>query len=186
MMSDRISGVELLALYGDEPQESTRVLRKVYGKRGVKKSYSASERFRKNRSMSAKKRLRGDERMSDDELEVLLGYDPEIGAFLPGLKKAIKKIGKTTSKVTGSIAKTAAASVGIPSSAIDALSKIDPTKKGKKSAKSVVEELQKNVVTVPGTTMQIDAKKIAIIGGATVGGLIVLKMVMAPHPKQRY
>lgn len=43
------------------------------------------------------------------------------------IKKFFKKVGKYTSKVTGSIAKVAAGMVGIPPSAIDALAKADPT-----------------------------------------------------------
>jgi len=47
--------------------------------------------------------------------------------FFSKIGKGIKSVGKYTSKVTGAIAKTAAGIVGIPPSAIDALSRVDPT-----------------------------------------------------------
>jgi hypothetical protein len=54
---------------------------------------------------------------------------PELlgGAFLPGLKKAFKKIGAVIRPITTKIAKVAAGMVGISPKAIDALAKLDPT-----------------------------------------------------------
>lgn len=64
-------------------------------------------------------------------LQKLQGVEREapefMGAFLPGLKKVVKKIGKFTSPITTKIAKMAARVVGIPPSAIDSLARIDPT-----------------------------------------------------------
>ena len=56
----------------------------------------------------------------------LAGEDP---GFLGKAKKKniFQKIGKYTSKITGPIAKIAAASFGIPPGVINALAKVDPT-----------------------------------------------------------
>jgi hypothetical protein len=62
------------------------------------------------------------------------------GAFLPGLTKVFKKIGKFTAPITTKLAKTF-----LPSSIVDAAAKLDPTKKGAITPKAVaaVQELVK-------------------------------------------
>jgi hypothetical protein len=105
-----------------------------------------------------------------------------LGAFLPGLKKFVKKVGKVTSKITTAAAKF----VGVPQSAINALAKVDPTKKGTVVQKAVAAAKAalpgimtatlpaQQVVPVPSTTMGFNTKKMLIIGGAGVGGLVLI------------
>jgi hypothetical protein len=115
----------------------------------------------------------GDERMSGVELLALYGDgDDRMGAFLPGLTKAIKKVGKVTSGITTGLART----VGVPQSALNALAHVDPTK-GKPSATAAVAALKK-VEPVKKEAVKIDAKKIAIIAGGGVGALILLKLLL--------
>lgn len=136
-----------------------------------------------------------DERMSGVETSLLALYgdddrirgdnerysgDYEIGAFLPGLKKVAKKVGKVTAPITTGIAKTF-----IPAPVVSAIAKIDPTKKAP-STKAAVAELQKPapkaVVPVPAKAMKIDVKKVAIIGGAGIGALVLLKFLFGSRP----
>jgi hypothetical protein len=75
-----------------------------------------------------------------NKMQALAGEEGQtFGAFLPGLMKRVKKIGKFTSKVTGSVAKIAAGIIGIPPSAINALAKVDPT-----AHKSLLKTLEKS------------------------------------------
>lgn len=66
-------------------------------------------------------------------LSKLAGADrdfPELlgkGFFKTKVGKALKKVGKVTRTFTTAAAKIAAAAVGIPPSAIDALAKVDPS-----------------------------------------------------------
>lgn len=109
------------------------------------------------------------------KLSKLSGADeyPELlGRFMPGLTKTVKKVGKYTSKVTGAIAKTAAAAIGIPPSAIDALAKADPT-----AHKALVQNLATKPAPAAATTMKKGFKidpKILAIGGASVLAIIIL------------
>jgi len=105
-------------------------------------------------------------------------YPELLGAarrrFMPGLKKAVKAIGKRTSKITGAIAKTAAAAVGIPPSAIDALARVDPT-----AHKALVKTITaKPAPAGPGAIDKLKKMKISpavlAIGGAGLLGIILL------------
>ena len=60
--------------------------------------------------------------------DVLMGK----GKFLPGLSKAMKKIGKITSPIT-----TAAAKAFLPASLVNAAAKLDPTKRGLVTPKAI-------------------------------------------------
>lgn len=87
--------------------------------------------------------------------------------------KGLKKVGAKTSKITERIAKVAAATVGIPPSAIDALKKLDPTTK-----KKLDEALAKTpaaAAAVEKENASGSRKKLLIIGGAAaVTGLVIL------------
>ena len=58
--------------------------------------------------------------------KILLTLSGTRPVFLGKGKNIFQKIGKYTSKITGTIAKVAAGMVGIPPGAIDALAKVDP------------------------------------------------------------
>lgn len=115
-----------------------------------------------------------DDRLSGVELLALYGDDERIGAFLPGLRK----IGKVTSKFTGGIAKTF-----LPPSLVNAAANLDPTKKNPsaKAAVAAVNAPPKTSVPVKKNALNIDVKKVAIIGGAGVGALILLKILLGSH-----
>jgi hypothetical protein len=117
-----------------------------------------------------------------DHLPYIEGYDERIGAFLPGLMKVVKKVGKVTSGVTTGIART----VGVPQSALNALAHLDPTKKGGASAQQAITSLTtapKTIEPVPFSVMGMDKKKLLIVGGSAVGALVLLKLLMSPRPK---
>jgi hypothetical protein len=204
-----MGGVELLALYGDEEESlgsfwsrmrnlAKRGIRftpaymaahgmksglhrkkptkkhpkftpQYFAARGVKKVFAGED------GQAALDEIMGayeDGRLSGDDMEVL-------GAFLPGLKK----IGKFTSKITTGLARA----VGIPQSALDALSHIDPTKRGS-VVNTAIDTLQKQGkigVNVPSSTLKFSWKKAAIVGGATAGGLILITiLVRAMRPRK--
>jgi hypothetical protein len=187
---DRLSGVELLALTGEGDEELlgrwrwkrprlSRKFKKRFKKIATVASmatpaglmYQAGKAGVKAVQKRRRKKIHGDERTSGDEAlyEELLGRgdDELLGKFrfLPGLSK----IGKATRKFT-----TAAASAFVPKSTLDLLSHMDPTKKrGAKAAPA------KAIVPVPPGATKVDVKKIAIIGGAGIGSLIVLKLVLS-------
>jgi hypothetical protein len=106
----------------------------------------------------------------DETTELLLGKKKTSG------KAKWKKIGKFTSKFTEKIAKVAAATVGIPPSAIDALKKFDPTTKKKLDAAL----LDTPAAAAAAASEQEKAtaaknKKMLIIGGAAaVTGIVIL------------
>lgn len=206
-----LSGVELLALYGDDGEEigafrlpALRTLAKV-GKKAVKftpqywmyKGAKAGIKAGTRKAKSIKKRLSGDDSRVGFEYDALpsdVFYPQSIGAakktavkkpakkkkFLPGLSKGIRKVGKVTSGFTSA----AAQAVGVPKPLLTALSKIDPTKK-KPSATAAVKALapvpEKEIIPVEADKMKIDVKKIAIIGGAAVGSLVLLRVLTAPR-----
>lgn len=94
------------------------------------------------------------------------GY--EMGAFLPGLKK----IGRYTSKVTGTIAKAF-----IPASLVDAAAKLDPSRRGlAQSKKSAAELLTPSPVPVKSKAKAAFSLSPAIIGigVAALGALVLL------------
>jgi hypothetical protein len=178
-MDERMSGagVSLLALYGDDERLGLN-FKKV--KKGAKKAfgYTPWGAYYKGAKAVAKK-IHGDERFSgDDRFSGDVDFET-LGAFLPGLKKVAKKVGKVTSPITTGIAKTF-----IPAPIVSALAKVDPTKKGA-STKAAVAELQKPapkaVVPVPKSSLKIDTKKVLIVGGAGVGALILLRLLLGGH-----
>jgi hypothetical protein len=188
---DRLSGVELLALYGDDDRLGRiRIRMPKIGQR-IKKAarYTpAGLAFRVAKkaatTIKRRRRLKGDDRFIGEDLlfEDIAGSKKKKPAkkkkkFLPGLTKGIRKVGKVTSGFTTGIAKT----VGIPAPLLKAFSKLDPTKK-KQSGTEAVQALipvEKEVVPVaPGAT-GIDVKKIAIVGGGAVAALVVLKFALS-------
>jgi hypothetical protein len=195
--NERMSGVELLALYGDENEQ-------LLGKLHFPKM---SKRFKKIATVASMatpagllyqsgkyglkkaRKMHGDDRTSGDEAlyEELLGAAKKKAAkkaakkkkFLPGLGKAVKKVGKVSSGFTTGIAKA----VGVPAPLLTALSKIDPTKGKKASATKAVNALivppDKTVVSVPFDATKINVKKVAIVGGGVLVSIIALKMIMS-------
>lgn len=158
-MSDRIGGVELLALYGDNDRigfSLKKVAKKGFGYTPQGALYNLAMKKTEKR----RKRMHGD--------------DSRIGAFLPGLKK----VGKVTGKFTGAVAKAF-----IPASIVDAAAKMDPTKKNA-SAKQAVTAIApapapaKKAIVVPKTILGIDTKKVVFIGGGAVAALVVLKVLL--------
>jgi hypothetical protein len=188
-----ISGVELLALYGQDdellgklriPKISKR-LKKIATVASMANPVGFAYQAGKYGIKKARK-MHGDERTSGDDAlyEELLGAAKKKTAkkkFLPGLTKAVKKVGKVTSGVTTAVAR----GVGVPPSLLTALSKIDPTKGKKASATKAITALivppEKDVVKVEEGATKVDFKKIAIIGGVGVGSLIVLKIILSPR-----
>lgn len=158
-MSDRIGSVELLALYGDNDRigfSVKKIAKKGFGYTPQGALYNLAMR----KTVKQRKKIFGD--------------DSRIGAFLPGLKK----VGKTTGKFTGAIAKAF-----IPASIVDAAAKLDPTKKNA-SAKQAVAAIApapvpaKKAIVVPKTILGIDTKKVVFIGGGAVAALVVLKILL--------
>lgn len=99
----------------------------------------------------------------------------EMGAFLPGLKKVIKKIGKVTSPITTGIAKTF-----LPSSFVDAAARLDPTKaRAFDNAKKAASELLQP--QVPSVQKENAKSKLSFnpavigIGVAAIAALVLLK-----------
>src|SRR4030042_388337 len=193
-MDDRMSGLELLALYGEDDGEllgkirlpkMSKKFKKIATVSSMATPYGLMYQAGKYGVKKARKRLKGDERTSGDDAlyEELLGAagKKKKKKFAPGLVKAIKKTGKVTSGFTTGIAKA----VGGPPPLLTALSKIDPTKGKKASATKAVNALvvppQKVTVEVPKGATSLNVKKIAIIGGVGVGSLIVLKMLLSPR-----
>ena len=102
---------------------------------------------------------------------------PELlGAFLPGLMKPLKKIGRVTSKITGGLAKIAAGAFGIPPSAINALAHIDPTTHAALMNK-IADAKGIKLPTVPGGTLPQapeETKKIKPLYIAIGAGALVI------------
>ena len=166
VQDSELSGVELLALYGEDGRELGSWFSKA--KKAAKKAvkYTPQGAIYNAVKRGKKRRLHGEDyRVGYSRID---GDGEELGAFLPGLKK----IGKFTHKITGGIAKAI-----IPASLVDAAAALDPTKKGK--SKAVVPVPAKQVITVPKTIAGIDTKKVLIIGGAGIGSLILLKVLLS-------
>jgi hypothetical protein len=187
-------GIELLALYGDDDERMGSFLPglKKFARRAshLTPQYWAARGIKSLAKGKHRRVLKGDlerevlaaieeGRLGAEDIEVL-------GAFLPGLTKVLKKAGKFTSGITTAAARF----VGVPQSALNALAHIDPTKKGSvtqkaMSAVSAVVAPQpqtKVVIAVPKSAMQMDVKKVAIIAGAGIGSLIVLKILFGSRP----
>lgn len=104
--------------------------------------------------------------------------DLYMGAFLPGLMKVVRKIGKVTSPITTAIAKKI-----MPSSVVDALAKVDPSSK-KLTSSAVIQAAQdsmKKPAAAPSVSPQVqaaiktatDPKIIAI----ALGGVVALALL---------
>lgn len=185
---EEISGVELLALYGDSDRLGS-FLKNV--KRFGKKALHYTPHYQAAKAISKlhnKRNLKGeDDRLGlcygeGDEVVYCTGEDERLAAFLPGLKKAVKKVGKVTSGFTTGIAKAF-----VPSGVVNALAKFDPTTKGgiKPGVSSLIQTTKpatiKAVVPVPASAASFDMKKIAIIGGSAAAALLVLGFVLRPR-----
>lgn len=203
MVQETFSGVELLALYGDDGDERITGDDELLGfslRRGLKKAVRYTPHYQAYRGAKwgAKKagrflrKLRGDDgidyymgeedssvyTVGDDGEMILLGDAEELGAFLPGLKKGLRKVGRVTSGLTTGIART----IGIPQSVIDAASKLDPTRKGttaRGAVAAITPQPQKPVQRTSKAAFKLDAKNIAIVAGAGAAGLIVLKVLLS-------
>lgn len=199
-----LSGVELLALYGDDGEEigafhipAMRTLAKV-GKKAIKftpqywmyKGAKAGIKAGTRKAKSMKKRISGDDSRVGFEHDAFpsdVFYPQSLGAAKKttakkkgGFITAVRKVGKVTSGFTSA----AAQAVGVPKPLLTAVSKLDPTKK-KPSATAAVKALtpaavpEKMIVPVESSAMKIDPKKIAIIGGAAIGSLVILRVLTA-------
>lgn len=189
MKGEELSGVELLALYGEN--ETLGAFLPGLKKLG-KKALHLTPQYQAMRAAThfkRKKRLHGeDDRLGfchgdGEEVFYITGEDDRLGAFLPGLKKVVKKVGKVTSGFTTGIAKTF-----LPSGVVNAVAKLDPTTKGG-SVKGAVSTLiqttkpatVKAVIPVSKDSAGFDFKKIAIIGGSAAAALLLIGIVMRPR-----
>lgn len=181
---DRLSGTSLIGIFGDD---------RLNGKRMRQARSVGKTMLRYSAPGLAYRGARNLMRMRGDDLE-LLGKKAKRkaakkatarkpAAKKPAAKKrggfmtAIRKVGKVTSGFTSG----AAQMIGVPKSALNAFAKLDPTKKGqtvKKATKAVLTKpTTKTVVPVKASAMNIDMKKVAIIGGAGVGALVLVKVL---------
>jgi hypothetical protein len=104
------------------------------------------------------------------------------GKFLPGLTKAIKKVGKVTSPFT-----TAIANSFLPSGVVNAFAKVDPTKKGSVSIPVAVQQAQKELQKASGLTIPSEASVKAnalmktltnpMVLGIAGGGILLLVLM---------
>lgn len=215
-----MSGAELLALYGEDGEALGKFLPglKKFAKkamkftpqylayRGLKKAFPGKKKAAPPaakppqywKSKGIKKVFTGEDGAMEEILGAaicgdLSGEDIEyLGAFLPGLKKVVKKIGKVTSKITTAAARV----VGIPQSAINALAKVDPTKlkagavtatakKAIEAAKVLTAPPQK-ITAVSPAAAGITTKKVLVVGGAAVGGIILISLIASfARPRSR-
>lgn len=125
--------------------------------------------------------------------KLLQSKTPELlGATLwSKAKKTLKKVGKYTKGLTTAAAKIAAASFGIPPSAIDALAQIDPTAKNAltkaiaqtKTARKAISKAAENAVkatTAPATTepkkdiFKTIKEKPLLIAGIVTGAAVIV------------
>ena len=178
MNDERVNGVELLALYGDDERVGS-----TFGSRML----SLKNRPKKKKKYFAFKKF---PRPPVPPMpHILYGENERMGAFLPGLKK----IGKFTSGITTGLARA----VGIPQSALNALSRVDPTKKGSKGsnilntaqdvanvAKSFLPGQNKAGVPVPAEAMKANTKNIVMVAGAGVGVLALVAIIAATRKKR--
>jgi len=108
------------------------------------------------------------------------------GAFLPGLKKLVKKVGSFTRPITTSIAQTF-----LPASLVNAAAKLDPTRKGgaegAAATQAIAKMIEQNTVNPQNAPVKTDAEikrdalmatltdpKVLGIAGAGVIALILL------------
>jgi len=186
-MDERISGVSpvtLMALYGDGKL-------KAGMKRAVKftphywaaKGVQAAIRKRKRR------RLHGEDLYGYSPRFLSMGEEVELLAAAKkkkakakkksGFMTAVRKVGKVTSGITTGVA----SAIGVPKPMLNALSKIDPTKKGQSVKKVAQIMVPKSTAVqsgfIPFDLKKIDVKKAAIIGGSALVGVIILKSLLS-------
>jgi hypothetical protein len=191
---EEMSGVELLALYGDDDDRLGSIFSKARDRLRKAARYAVRHSPQRAAYQFAKKHIHGEDAVNAHlaarrvfkgspehihHIRRLYGDDETLGAFLPGLKK----IGKFTSGITTGLVRT----IGIPQSALDLFSKLDPTAKKKASGSDIANAAlvavqkpvpQKVAVVVPKKAMGMSMKKVAIIGGASVGGVVVLSLLL--------
>jgi len=173
-------GIELLALYGDGRMGSflpglRRGVKKVWAKTPGGAAYNFA--LKKSENLRRRHGLGDDSRVGFED-DIIAGDEDRLGAFLPGLTKVAKKIGKVTSPYTTAIAKSF-----LPSALVDAAAGFDPTKKGgKKDFNAMLNAVNPPVVPVR-VHRPLNVKKIAIIAGAGVGALVLIK-ILTSHPQQ--
>jgi hypothetical protein len=123
--------------------------------------------------------MTGDGYVYDNRLE-LLGDADSLGGFFAKIKGGLRKIGRVTSGITTGIARR----IGIPESVLSAASRLDPTRRGGPSAQAAAKELTKppkRAILVKPSAFKLDAKNIAIIGGAGVAGIVLIKVLSSPR-----
>jgi len=205
-----MSGAELLALYGEDERlgkflpglrkfakRAVKFTPHYFAYKGLKKAFRGKKRAAPPaakppqywQSKGIRKAFTGEDGAMEEILGAVIagdlsGEDIEyLGAFLPGLKKVVKKIGKVTSKITTAAARV----VGVPQSAINALAKVDPTKlkagAATATAKKAIEAAKiltappKQIIPVAPAAAGISTKKILVVGGAAVGGIILISLL---------
>ena len=94
-----------------------------------------------------------------------------LGAFLPGLKKIVKRVGKVTSPFTSKIAKSF-----LPSSLVDSAAAFDPVKKGLAQAKKSATDLLKPP-PAPKTTVKPKAAISPAIIGVGIAAVAALFLI---------
>jgi hypothetical protein len=150
----------------------------VYGKSPAAYAINKAKkiRFRK---------LYGDDSRVGFEDGIIAGEDSRLGAFLPGLGKFVKKVGKVTSPYTTAIAKSLLTAANLPPSLVDAAAGFDPTKKGTHpDVGAILSALNPQPIVAPFPAHRpINVKKIAIIAGAGIGAIVLLK-VLTGRPQQ--
>jgi len=102
--------------------------------------------------------------------------DDSLGAFLPGLTKFVKKIGKITSPITTGIAKSF-----LPASLVNAAATIDPTRSQPKVSVTAAQTTAGPYTTTDKA--QADAKKLPIPLIAAGAGVIILAIVLMTSKK---
>ena len=163
----RLSGVQLLALYGEEEEIGAFMpgLKRAAKKAGKFTPHYLLYRGGRAAVKGVRRRLHGD-------------FDDRLGAFLPGLRK----VGKVTSGFTSGVAQA----IGVPKSTLAVLSKFDPTKK-KASLKRAVKAItpQKAIVPVKKEMLDVNTKKVLIVAGSGIGALVLLKLLMGMGRQSR-
>lgn len=176
---ERMSGVELFALYGDDnrigafkmPKFSKR-FKKIAKYASMATPYGLVYHGAKAGGKAIRRKMHGDERVGTEYVERLGAAKKKKRKFLPGLAK----VGKVTRGIT-----TGVASAFVPKSTLDLLSKLDPTKKKSTGGSVMNVPVQKEIIPVEPSAMKLDTKKIAIIGGIGVGSLVLLSIAMRPR-----
>lgn len=113
------------------------------------------------------------QKLQGESADILLGK-----SFFKKAGAKIKNIGKYTGKITGKIAKVAAAAVGIPPSLVDSLKRFDPTTK-KKLDKALLETPAAAAAAAEIENANKAAKNKKIMIGAGIGAAALVVIVLA-------